>query len=60
MFEGHPLAVTAQPEASQVELTVLHATGPSSISSTVPVASIQPTGQLAALAQLLINGTRHY
>ena len=53
MFEGHPLIVTAQLEASQVELTVLHKRNGSAffdltrIHFCVPANSIQPTGELA-------------
>lgn len=49
------LAVTAQLEASQVELTVLHRNGAffdlTRIHFCVPAATIEPTGQLATLTQ---------
>jgi hypothetical protein len=57
MFEGHPLIVTAQLEASQVELTVLHKRNGAFSDLTrihfcVPADSVQPTGQLAMLTQI--------
>ena len=49
------MAVTAQLEASQVELTVLHRNGAffdlTRIHFCVPAATIEPTGQLATLTQ---------
>jgi hypothetical protein len=56
MFEGRPLIVTAQLEASQVELTVLHKRNGAFFDLTrihfcVPANSIQPTGELATLSQ---------
>jgi hypothetical protein len=56
MFEGRPLTVTAQLEASQVELTVLHKRNGAFFDLTrlhfcVPADSIQPTGELATLGQ---------
>ena len=53
MFEGHPLALTATLEASQVEVTVLHRNGScfdlTRLLFCVPADSIQHTGQLAYL-----------
>lgn len=53
MFEGHPLALTATLEASQVEVTVLHRNGSyfdlTRLLFCVPADSIQQTGQLATL-----------
>jgi hypothetical protein len=56
MFEGRPLIVTAQLEASQVELTVLHKRNGAFFDLTrlhfcVPADSIQPTGETATLTQ---------
>jgi hypothetical protein len=57
MFEGRPLIVTAQLEASQLEITVLHQRNGSAffdltrIHFCVPSDSVQPTGQLASLTQ---------
>jgi hypothetical protein len=56
-FEGRPLIVTAQLEASQVELTVLHPRYGSAffdltrIHFCVPADSITPTEQLATLSK---------
>jgi hypothetical protein len=55
MFEGHPLIVTAQLEASQVELTsYINATVPSSISlastsASLPIPSNPPASSLRSL-----------
>jgi hypothetical protein len=56
MFDGHPLIVTAQLEASQVELTVLQNRNGAFFDLTrihfcVPANSIQPTHELATLTQ---------
>jgi len=56
MFEGRPLIVTGQLEASQVELTVLHKRNGAFFDLTrlhfcVPADSIQPTGETATLTQ---------
>jgi hypothetical protein len=55
MFEGRPLAVTAQLEAAQVEITVLHRNGDSFESTRltfcVPADSIEYTGELGELPQ---------
>ena len=55
MFEGRPLAVTAQLEAGQVEITVLHRNGDlfelTHLTFCVPANSIEYTGELANLPQ---------
>jgi hypothetical protein len=53
MFEGRPLVVTAQLEAAQVEITVLHRNGDlfalTHLTFCVPANSIEYTGELANL-----------
>jgi hypothetical protein len=53
MFEGRPLVVTAQLEAAQVEITVLHRDGDlfelTHLTFCVPANSIEYTGELANL-----------
>jgi hypothetical protein len=55
MFEGHPLIVTAQLEAFQVEITLLYnRNGCFALTRSrfcVPADSCHPTGQLATLSQ---------
>ena len=55
MFEGRPLVVTAQLEAGQVEITVLHRNGDSfeltHLTFCVPANSIEYIGELANLPQ---------
>ena len=53
MFEGHPLIVTGQLEAEQVEVMLLHRNGAFVMSThnhfCVPKASIYETGEFATL-----------